>query len=54
MACNCGKNKANQKYVYTSPTGQRTTYTSEVQAQAAKIRDKNSGKGAGSYVTVSG
>jgi len=52
MGCNCGKNKATQSYLYTSPTGQKTTYTSEVQAQAAKIRDKNAGKGTGSYVSV--
>jgi hypothetical protein len=47
MVCNCGKNKVAQKYVYTAPGGQKSEYTSEVQAQAAKIRNKG-----GSYVTV--
>lgn len=45
MACNCGK-QAQFKYVWTAPDGQKTTYTSEVQAQAAKIR------WGGSYVKV--
>lgn len=47
MPCNCGKANAAQKYIYTSPAGQQTVYTSEVQARAAQIR--NSG---GSYIAV--
>lgn len=47
MACNCGKAASPLSYVYTAPDGKQTTYTSEVQARAAQIR--NSG---GSYVTV--
>lgn len=39
MPCNCGKKRtAKQQYVYTSPTGQTTTYNTEVEAKAAKIR----------------
>ena len=47
MPCNCGQAKAAQKFIYTAPNGQQTTYTSEVQARAAQIR--NSG---GTYVAV--
>lgn len=38
MGCNCGKKKSDVTYVFTSPTGQQTSYTSETQAKAAKIR----------------
>lgn len=41
MACACGKNKtntANKTYVHTSPTGERKTYKSEVEAVAAQKR----------------
>lgn len=37
MPCNCGKKKATS-YTYTSPTGQTSTYNTEVEAKAAKIR----------------
>jgi hypothetical protein len=46
MACNCGK-KAKPTYVYTSPAGTRKEYKTEVEAQAATIRNKG-----GSYVTL--
>lgn len=47
MGCNCnGSKAATQQYVYTSPQGQTTVYTSEVQAKAAQIRN-----GGGTYVT---
>jgi hypothetical protein len=38
MPCNCGKNK-NPEYVYTSPQGKTTVYSTQVQAEAAKIRN---------------
>lgn len=38
MPCNCGKKAGPTQYVYTSPTGQTTTYRTEVEAKAAKIR----------------
>ena len=49
MGCNCGGAKAAAtKFVYTHPvTGAKTTYTSEVQARAAQIRNKG-----GTYVPV--
>jgi hypothetical protein len=55
MGCNCGK-KPPSSYVYTSPSGQRTTYRTEVEAQAAKIRDRKASKNGvtGSYVAVTG
>lgn len=55
MGCNCGK-KTPSSYVYTSPSGQRTTYRTEVEAQAAKIRDKKASANGitGSYVSVTG
>lgn len=40
MACNCGKTKAQVSYVYTGPNGQKVTYKTEIEAQAAKIRNK--------------
>ena len=52
MGCNCRKGNVEKNYIYTAPGGAKTTYTSEVQAQAAKIRDKSAGKGEGSYVSV--
>lgn len=48
MACGCQKGQAAaSKYVYTAPDGRKVEYTSEVQAQAAKIRN-----GGGTYVTA--
>lgn len=38
MACNCKKSPAAAKFVHTSSEGKSTTYTSEVQAQAARIK----------------
>ena len=42
MGCNCGKAAATTTlWVYTHPvTGAQTTYTSEIQARAAQIRNK--------------
>jgi hypothetical protein len=40
MGCGCGKTSTPaQAFVYTSPQGKQTTYTSQVQAQAAVIRN---------------
>ena len=47
MSCNCGKAQAKINYVYVSPKGDKTTYTSEVQARAAQIR-----LGGGTYTAV--
>ena len=53
MACNCGgAQTSQQKYIYTSTTGQQTTYTSEVQAQAAAIREKAATGTPGTYKQV--
>jgi hypothetical protein len=40
MACACGKNKTttNSTFVVTKPTGERTTYKTEVEAAAAAKR----------------
>lgn len=51
--CNCGGGQASQqKFVYTSSTGQQTEYTSEVQAQAAQIREKAATGTPGTYKQV--
>lgn len=47
MGCNCGKKTASQKFIYTAPNGAKTTYKTEIEAKAAKIRN-----GGGSYVAV--
>jgi hypothetical protein len=40
MGCGCGKkNTGGQQFVYTSPSGVQTVYSTEVQAQAAVIRN---------------
>lgn len=56
MGCACGQKNGAKSYIYTSPSGQRTTYKTEVEAQAAKIRDKKGSKNGatGSYVAVTG
>jgi hypothetical protein len=38
MGCNCGSKANTNKWIFTDPQGKRVEYTSEVQAQAAKIR----------------
>jgi hypothetical protein len=40
MGCNCGGKNKEKVYRYVSPTGQVITYTSKVQAEAAKIKNK--------------
>lgn len=42
MGCNCG-NKKNYEYIYVDSKGKQTTYTDEVSARAAKIRDGHKG-----------
>lgn len=49
MACNCSKGGTKQNVIYTAPDGKKSTYRTEVEAQAAKIRNKG-----GSYTVVSG
>lgn len=40
MGCNCGKtNQQKYVYVYIGKDGKQTIYTSQVQAQAAVIRN---------------
>lgn len=43
MGCNCGSKTQEFSFVYTAPDGRTTTYTSEVQARAAQIRNGNKG-----------
>lgn len=44
MGCNsCGSKNAKFNYVYTSSKGVQTTYNTEIEAKAAKIRDSNAG-----------
>lgn len=42
MGCSCGNRGGGPapSYQYTSPSGAKTTYRTEVEAQAAKIRNK--------------
>lgn len=47
MGCNCNRGGASTSYVYTDPKGKKITYRTEIEAQAAKIRN-----GGGSYSTV--
>lgn len=47
MGCNCGKGGKVSSYVYTAPNGKTTPYRTEIEAQAAKIRN-----GGGTYTTV--
>lgn len=48
MGCNCNRGGVQTSYVYKDPKGNTTTYRTEIEAQAAKIRN-----GGGSYTTVS-
>jgi hypothetical protein len=53
LGCNCNGGATSQtKYVYTSATGQQTVYTAEVQAQAAKIRERHETGREGTYKKV--
>jgi hypothetical protein len=47
MACNCNKGGKASSYIYRAPNGTTKTYRTEIEAQAAKIRN-----GGGSYTTV--
>lgn len=40
MGCGCNSSKKDVVFRYVSPTGSTTTYTSEVQAKAAVIKNK--------------
>lgn len=39
MPCNCGKKNGGTNYLFVAPDGQQQVYTSEVQAQVAKIKN---------------
>lgn len=47
MGCNCGSKNAKMSYRYISPSGETKVYKTEVEAQAAKIRN-----GGGTYTAV--
>lgn len=38
MGCNCGGQGQPSAWVHTAPSGQTTTYRTEVEARAAQIR----------------
>lgn len=38
MGCNCGSKNQAMKYEFTAPDGSKKVYSSEIEAQAAKIR----------------
>lgn len=46
MGCACGNKNQAMEFVYVDPKGKSTTYTSEVQARAAQIRNQG-----GSYTS---
>lgn len=52
MGCNCHGTKVAQNYQYTSPDGKRTTYRTEVEAQAAVIKGQKASGIKGSYKPV--
>lgn len=43
MGCNCG-GQAASSWTYVAPDGKSTTYRTEVEARAAKIRNGNTGE----------
>lgn len=44
MGCNCGGAKATKEvHIYTDEKGRQTSYPKLVQAQAARIRNRNLG-----------
>lgn len=40
MGCNCGGKAKTYTYEYTAPDGAKKVYRSEIEAQAAKIRNR--------------
>lgn len=40
IACNCGNKNKPVNWVYTAPDGSKKTYRSEIEAQAAKVRNR--------------
>lgn len=44
MPCNCGKKRGAVTYQYVAANGTTTTYNTEVEAKAAKIRAGGSGE----------
>ena len=43
MPCNCGKKATQYRYIYTDQTGRQFTYNTEIEAQAARVRNGGSG-----------
>lgn len=39
MGCNCGKANAATQFLFVAPDGKQSVYSSEVQAQVAKIKN---------------
>lgn len=39
MGCGCGKANGGVQYLFIAPDGKQKVYTSEVQAQVAKIKN---------------
>lgn len=52
MACNCQKGGKVSEYHYTSPKGQKKVYRTEIEAQAAMIRNRSQGANGGSYKVI--
>lgn len=43
MGCNCTGNSVKKTYVYVDANGRARTYSTELEAKAAKIRSGNTG-----------
>ena len=43
MGCNCGGKNAKLVWVYTDEKGKQTSYNTEIEAKAAKIRNADQG-----------
>lgn len=44
MACNCGKARSNNGWLYVASNGTQTRYASEVEAKAAQVRAGGGGE----------
>ena len=40
MPCNCGKKATQYRYIYTDQNGRQFTYNTEIEAQAARVRNE--------------
>lgn len=43
MGCNCGKSTEQKRYIYTDSKGKQHSYGTQVEANAAKVRDQHRG-----------